>query len=681
MKEFFGPLLSRSVRYDRGVGYFTSGWLKANTQGILSFASKGGKARWITSPILDERDWKALIRGDEAKHNLVLRSAMERSIEELKRDLQTDALSALAWLIADEVLDFRLAVPRSELTGEFHDKFGIFYDERGDAVSFNGSYNDSIQGLRNYESLKVFFSWEEHGSVLVKADVERFERLWRNEDPNVRVFRIPEAAREKIVQLRMAARPYPAPHTVKDPPLATTLGIPEGLQVRDYQLRAIQAWLQRKGRGIFKMATGTGKTITALILALKLRELLVRNGQSLAIVVVCPYKHLVSQWTQAARKFGFAPLKCFEAKAIWFDEFSASISALNSAATDHVMAITTNATFRSVAFQESLESISTRVLLVVDEVHNLGSTGLLQALPAKAEYRLGLSATPERSFDEEGTSKLLEYFGGPEPVFQFGLKEALEAGFLTPYEYHPVLVSLHPDEHEEYLKLSKAIAQRLAGRDVGELDDEKLQTLLLARARLLATAREKIPALKALMRDRVQTTHNLFYCGDGSVEHEADEQEVRQVEAVTRMLGVELGMHVATYTAETYLEERDQLRRDFARGTIQGLVAIRCLDEGVDIPETRQAFILASSTNPRQFIQRRGRVLRRAPGKDKAEIWDFIVLPPQDEQLPPGQFNLERNLVRRELSRVFEFAELALNGPQVHHQLRDVKKQYNLLDI
>jgi len=264
-------------------------------------------------------------------------------------------------------------------------------------------------------------------------------------------------------------------------------------------------------------------------------------------------------------------------------------------------------------------------------------------------------------------------------VFEYGLAEAISDGVLSKYEYFPVLVALTEEEQQDYLELTKKIGQRVAmgGLDVEE--NSALQSLLIRRARLLGSAKNKVQALKDEVSKVAPLTQCLFYCGDGTVEGEASRTEQRQIDKVLYVLGHELNLKVDQYTADTTIDRRKILLRQLGSGVLDGLVAIRCLDEGVDMPEVRNAFIMASSTNPREFIQRRGRVLRRAPGKDRARIWDFIVQPPTPNK-NSETFKAERTLVRREISRAVQFAELADNGPQARAQLRPLMKTYNLLD-
>jgi superfamily II DNA or RNA helicase len=292
--------------------------------------------------------------------------------------------------------------------------------------------------------------------------------------------------------------------------------------------------------------------------------------------------------------------------------------------------------------------------------------------------------------DPEGTNAVHDYFG--DSVIRFGLKEALSADppLLTPYSYHPVIVELEEDEADEYLRLTRLLARYSRDPEAETLSPEAL-ALLLKRSRLIGSARRKIPALVESIRPFRESRYNLVYCGDGRSdlevfrgpsEAESEAPLLKQVDAVARILGRDLHMHVARYTSETAASDRTRILKEFEEGRMQALIAIRCLDEGVDVPGTRRAFILASSTNPRQFVQRRGRVLRVADGKDRAEIFDFLVAPPF-EAFPENspEFSVVRNLLRRELGRVVEFARLALNGPQAILRVEPLLVRYGLLDI
>ncbi|MBL1198043.1 MAG: DNA phosphorothioation system restriction enzyme [Nostoc sp. GBBB01] len=453
---------------------------------------------------------------------------------------------------------------------------------------------------------------------------------------------------------------------------------PASLQLRQYQQEAIASWFANNGRGTLKMATGSGKTITALAIACELYQQI--NLQ--VLLVVCPYRHLVTQWARECEKFNLQPILAFENLRTWQSQLSGQIYNLRSGSQRFVTVITTNSTLIGDGFQSQLKYFPAKTLIIGDEAHNLGAPKLEESLPRRVGLRLALSATPERYFDDLGTQSLFDYFG---PVLQpeFTLRDAIAQGALVHYLYYPVLVELTEAESIAYLKLTKKIGRCLLYRErengqPGDFEDnEDLKPLLMQRARLIGAAENKLNALRDLMATRRETTHTLFYCSDGS-QDAGQRSSLRQLKAVAKILGVELGYKVSTYTAQTSLEERELLRRQFESGELQGLVAIRCLDEGVDIPAIQTAVILSSSGNPRQFIQRRGRVLRPHPTKERATIFDMIVLPPD---LDRETIEVERNLLKKELRRFVEFADLADNAGVARMKLLDLQKRYGLLDI
>lgn len=668
-EELYVPALSASVRYDRGVGFFSSGWLRMVAEGLVAFAAHGGKARVITSPILAADDWEALQLGDTARTNPMLYHMISRDIQDLKFQLEHETLSALAWMVADGVLTFKLALPQNKLAGgDFHDKFGIFTDAESHQVSFNGSPNESIQGFHNYESNKIFKSWEPAFAPLVEADVRRFERLWGNEDPNVRVFELPEAAREQIIRLRVGERPYPEPEWVKLPQIKEAAPtyqparphIPTQIILRPYQDEAIDAWFAHQCHGLFEMATGTGKTITALAASSRLYD---QKGR-LAVIIAVPYQHLVDQWHEEAREFGYKPILAYQSKSSWLEPLNHEIIDFNGGYRPFISVITTHDTFISADFQASIGRLREPALLIADEVHHLGAERSRQNYPEHIPYRLALSATPDRWFDDVGSVALRGYFG--ETVFSFTLEQAIGIS-LTPYYYYPHLVSLSDEEMEAYEALSLKIA-----RLINEEDAEKqaaLKMLLIKRANLLNTAVNKLEKLSELLDRESYLEHTLFYCAPG------------QIDEVIKLVGWEKGILINQFTAEEKPKERQRLLASFAIGELQALAAMKCLDEGVDVPSTRTAYFLASSSNPREFIQRRGRILRKAVGKDHSIIHDLIAVPPATFNKESATFSAERSIIRRELQRFKEFANPALNKHQALDVIWDLAGFYGLQDF
>jgi superfamily II DNA or RNA helicase len=395
------------------------------------------------------------------------------------------------------------------------------------------------------------------------------------------------------------------------------------------------------------------------------------------ILIVAPLIHLVDQWIEVAAAFGLRPIRCAQGWDHWFDELGVAIQAVNSGHRPLLSLVTTASTLASDPFQRLLETVRRPLLLIGDEVHTYGAEGTYRTLPQVDCYRVGLSATPERWRDPAGTDRLERYFGPI--VYRYTLRDALKDEVLTPYRYFPHLLALDSDELETFMELSRQIA-RLLGNDEDGAPNEFAKLLLIKRARLVGTARAKLPSLRKLLETRTHESHILVYCGDGTVEGPDGDEMVRQVEEAVRMIGADLGMTCASYTATTPAAARQSHLKDFAAGDLQVLVAIRCLDEGVDVPATRSAFILASSTNPRQFVQRRGRVLRKFPGKSRADLHDFFVVP-EPSEFPKGstEFRMMRNLVRGQLARSQEFTDLAVNGPEAAALLRPFRDHFELL--
>lgn len=454
--------------------------------------------------------------------------------------------------------------------------------------------------------------------------------------------------------------------------------IPSWLVLRSYQTEAITNWFKSNGRGTLKMATGSGKTITALSIACELYKQIKLQ----VLLVVCPYRHLVTQWGRECEKFNLQPILAFESVSTWQSQLTTQLYNIHSGTQEFLTIITTNSTLNTDSFQSQLRYLPERTLIIGDEAHNLGASKVEESLPRQVGLRLGLSATPERYYDDDGTQSLLSYFGA---VIQpeFTLKDAIQQGALVHYLYYPVLVELTETESIGYSKITQKIGRKLLfkNKETANLTDiennEDITHLLMRRARLVGAAENKLNALRELMQRRRETTHTLFYCGDGSPQPDA-KSDLSQLRAVTQILGVELNYRITTYTAQTPLFEREKLRRQFESGELQGLVAIKCLDEGVDIPAIQTAVILASSSNPRQFIQRRGRVLRPHPGKERATVFDMIVLPPD---LDRNTLEVERNLLRKELKRFIEFADLADNAGEARIKLLELQKRYGLLSI
>ena len=665
--EVVVPLLQGSVSYDRGVGFFTSGWLKEAANGLLAFVKNHGKARIVTSPNLSKQDWRVIQQADqERKDRLIAAISIDNAIIDLEKNLAFATLAALAWLIRDNILEFRFAVPQGSLAGGmFHSKLSLFVDQNGNGVALHGSQNDSIQASRNEESYSAFCSWNE-GAKWYEEHRYRFDQIWANLYPQLRVLKVPEAEREKLVRFtEKYERPYPALPVedldIKNASLGGSLQLSK--KPRGYQQKAITAWAEQGRRGIFEMATGTGKTITAISAAVDVFQL---EGR-LALVVLVPYKHLVDQWVEELRSVGFQPISCYQSVDLWRRVAAESIREFNARLVDHLCLVSTHQTGSMEPFGKMLERINPPFLLLGDEIHELGAANYRKALFERAPWRIGLSATPDRWYDEEGTSVLRNYFG--ETVIKYELDQAIKDKALTPYQYYLEKIDFNTEEVAEYLRLSKLIAQMNSDAEKNQL---ALEGLLRKRADLIGKAANKIPRLleiveshrRVCIRDGEKFQHILVYCNKGT-----------HREVLAALAGLGLRMH--EFVHDVPLTERRKILNAFSKGEIDGLVAIRCLDQGVDVPATRRAYVLASSTNPREFVQRRGRILRKADGKQFAQVYDFLV-GPWNTTASLGK-EVAKGLLLRELPRFAEFSLDAVNPQEARDAIWDTIMDLDLV--
>ncbi|GAB3861593.1 DEAD/DEAH box helicase family protein [Dactylosporangium cerinum] len=688
VRDFYGPCLSAAVRYDRAVGYFTSTSLALAANGLQHLTARDGRIRLIASPHLSAEDIDQIELGYE--YRAVIAAAVQRELgEHVERSPTLLAkLGLLGRLVGDGVLDLRIAVVRrNDRLALYHEKIGVFVDEHDDMVAFSGSSNETASALLyNFESVEVFQGWVDGEAARVNRIATDFDNLWSGTTHNVEVLPFPDLGKERLLQLsRVASKQGLQPEGWQSDSgvlIGTRAGsyptprLPAEITLHGYQKDAIRKWFSADGRGVFQMATGTGKTVAALAAVSKMAEIYDRQQKPLLAVVVAPQIHLVDQWADEAKRFGLHALCCYDDAKSWVEAANALTIGLSARPSGFGMLITTNATFGRPGFQDLLAAYQGPFVLVADEAHNLGARSALAALPSFAPHRMALTATPERWFDPDGTRALADYFG--DPVIELGLREAISIGALCEYDYYPIPVALDEEESALYAQLTQRIG-RLFGDSRADssspVDDgnDQLSMLLRRRSQLLAHARGKLAALQAQVALRADQSWQLLYCAEGVAPQDGAE---RQVDSALRLVGSNLGIPSHQYTAAETPTERRRILERFRSGDLRALVSMRCLDEGVDIPDARIAYMLASSTNPRQFIQRRGRILRKSKGKDFAQIVDFIAVPGGHVDIA-----VERRLLRREITRFADFASTARNAGEALSVMRPMREAYGLMDV
>ena len=668
--EVLIPALKRTDRLACMFGYFGSGALADLAPGLADYlAGDNEPARLLVSPHLEPGDLDAIRQGVSTPAEILEARLIdllgEATVSEMA--LVRHTLECLSYLLAAGRLDVRIAVMRD---GMFHDKVWFFHGA-GDRLVVSGSSNMTRSGLlMNHEQVRVEKSWgTDDQRAAINELTEEFEALWESRRDYAVCIDLPTAVRERLLKefhpesppdprdfelawrhdyLKGLAAPPTQPPDYERPRFA----IPSWLEWQDgdyaHQAAAVSAWEANNHRGVLEMATGAGKTITSLIAAH--RRWVPRKG--LLVVIGAPSLPLVGQWRDECRLFGLDPVVPSGGRAQKLADVQAAISRLAMKTSEVEAVVVTHNLLCDPEFQQVLSGARVQRLLIADEVHNLGREAFLENRPEFFEYRIGLSATPVRQYDPAGTQEVFDFFGPV--VFRFGLEDAIGT-CLVPYDYfiHPVRLS--HDEMDDWRDLTLKIKQqawKLHSDDPAVADD--MQRLLNRRRKILESAQAKLAALRRLLEQEPphSARHTLVYTTDKGPE---------QLDTVNDLLA-ELGLRAHQLTSAETQDARLVARvvDAFRSGAIQVLTAKRVLDEGVNIPEIAHAYILASTTVERQWVQRRGRLLRRceAIGKDHAVIHDFVVLPPPDG----GVDEDTRKLLRGEFDRLGEFARLARNN-------------------
>lgn len=678
--DFYVPVLKESVLYQRAVGFFSSSALIAISKGVEGLISNGGKIQIIASPRLSQEDIDEIRKGYEVRK--VLERALLRGIETHNSVENTSRLSYIASLIANGVLDIKIAfLSTNNEIAMYHEKMGIMNDIEGNAVAFSGSMNESENAFSaNYESFDVFCSWTNEKERVFQKQMA-FQAIWNDYEPGVETIDFPEAVKDRIYAFNNSLRRNSGLKTPEENSLPEdAMFLPPDFKIRPYQESAIQNWKENGYCGIYDMATGTGKTLTALA---SIEQLFSDNHKRLGVVIVCPYQHLVEQWVEDIVRFGIKPIVGYSSSSqkSWKKNLAQAVRSFNLRVSDFFCFITTNASFVTKTVQDQIGILSEDVVFVVDEAHNMGATNYRRYLPDNIKYRLGLSATIDRHNDESGTTALAEYFG--KKCIAYSLKDAIDSQMLTRYYYYPVLTYLDQDELSDYLSITGQLAKAIHKKNGKVVLTERAKQLLIKRSRIVAGAKGKLPELQRQIAPHIDDKHILVYCGATTVRDEDDADfSKRQIDLVADLLGNTLNMRVGRFTSQESAQERAQIREAFAEGNaLQVLVAIKCLDEGVNIPSIKTAFILASSTNPKEYIQRRGRVLRKFPGKEFAVIYDFITLPFPVNTIATQNSTIidsTKGLIKRELIRMMDFADIAENPSSTFDLVYDLKHGFNI---
>ena len=713
-ERFFDDGLKNSTEFDLKLGYFSSAAISVLAEGFATFISKGGYMRLIINHIVSKKDKEAITNG--VMGNVIDCSDLS-NFQYLKKtfnEYQEQFFRCLAFMISQKRIDIRIIKPRGQ-KGIAHTKSGQFRD--GNSITaFTGSANFTISGLfNNIEEIKIDRSDSVDRMVQKRIEKQRkdFDAIMSEEKKGIDYLSPKDLVEaistyygdsdiEELLDVEKKLREVKKQHDV----VATSahediaLSIPKFPydKPREYQQLAFENWKNNNQQGLFAMATGTGKTITSLNCLLEIYK---RNGYYKAIILV-PTITLVNQWEKECWKFNYGNIiKVYSKNTEWRSKIELLQMAEKyrkpSEPTQNFIIISTYASFARENVFSILNSFErTKVLLIADEAHNMGSPSILKRL-GTINYlrRIGLSATPERQFDDDTNMKLYRFFGAEDKfTFEYSMEEAIQKGVLCKYYYYPHLVKLTDEEMANYIELSEKISKYFNyNSGVFDKKDEILMGLLLARKRIIHKAANKLGAFKKIIEERYERTGNLKYSliyvpegnkpdyfSDSDIfdksEQVADDAVSDHLIDVYTEAVMKIDKYVTVRKFVSGQKDRDAILADFAKGRLQVLTSMKCLDEGVDVPRSELAIFCASTGNPRQFIQRRGRVLRTHPDKYMAEIHDLVVAP--EVSATSSSYKMEQSLLKGELMRVKNFSMLSENPSYSQMELKSVMEHYGL---
>lgn len=708
--QFYLDGLANSKEFNLLLGYFSSSAINLLSVGFATFISKGGKMKMVINHLLSAKDKEAINKVEEGNQqdlkvfDLTDASILQRYLDEY----DIHFFECLTYLIAEKRIEIKVIKPKGG-KGIAHYKSGVFSDGQ-DSIGYQASCNFTYYGLsENMEQLEAFLSWENgRSNKFIKKQLKLIDNYFTEKDEDVEY--IPSSDIEVVLKDRFGNKDInellvqeeqllkKKQSLISNPKLKKTIlklfseieifrrtpRFPYSEGPREYQINAYNSWIANNFKGMFAMATGTGKTITSLNCLLYEYK---KTGVYRAIITV-PTTALVEQWKKECTKFNLKNVITVSSKENWDDNLAFFNTASKLIDTSYIV-IVTYASFPRPKFQSYFTQLPKDTILIADETHNLGSQRLLRLLPKiHLEKRIGLSATPNRKFDESGNQAIQEFFNDEPPyIVSYSMEEALKIGWLCNYTYYPHIVKLTDQEMEKYRELSlQLLRMGLFDKETGRFrSTPEIERKLLERKRIIHKATNKLEAFKGILRSefdkRKNLKYTLIYVPEG-VESNYDETDYsleteddnRLINEYTRAVcQIDDSVMVKQFTANS--SNREEILKNFEQSNIHVLTSMKCLDEGVDVPRSELAIFCASTGNPRQFIQRRGRVLRLHKDKIHATIHDLVVVPKIADE---STFDMEKGLVKKELERVVDFANLAMNKTETYERLKNILDYYNL---
>lgn len=699
--EFYEEAFPISKNIDLLLGYFSSNAIKVLSKSFAEFIYNGGNMRLITNHVYSLNDYENLINDTHLKNEDKIIDVFS-DLSKIEENLGFEGkhfFDCLKYLLKKERLEI---IPvKFNNVDLAHCKKMILFDGR-DYILTEGSINFTLPALlKNSESFQVETPWNGNISVMrIEDEKTNFQRIFEQSHPSytfidkakIEVI-INTIGRDKDVSdllddsLKLIKSPFS--EKVKNiiekkkkrfndklEIISNTPKFPFPQGPREYQKDAYNEWVKKDYSGVFAMATGTGKTITSLNCLLNIFN----EEKTYRAIILVPSIALLNQWEEEVSSFNFRKILKVGGGNNWEKEFSNYCSNYSWGLKEDLVIISTYGSFVLDRFQKLFKKIQKDFLLIADEAHNMGANNIKSKLSElEVTRKIGLSATPKRIYDPEGTLAIDKFFKDEPPyTYSFGMEKALEYGFLTGYKYFPKIVELTEDEFEEYTEISKKLLKFFDFENGKFKDDPIVEILLLKRKNIIHKASNKLNLFSSIIGELIKNKKDQFvfaYIPEGNTQN-AEGDRIKILNQYLRRVHRDFPkIKMNSYTSED--QNLSEILRGFEDGKIEVLFAMKMLDEGVDIPRAEVGIFASSTGNPRQFIQRRGRLLRKHKDKAFATIYDMVVVPKLDNNL--GElYSIERNLVKNELNRVGYFASLSMNFYDSKETLDEVCKKYDL---
>lgn len=684
--DFYDLALGESVSYDRIAGFFSSSSLAVASRGMARFIGNGGRMRLIASPMLNKADADIMERAVHDPQSLTAEE-LGLNLDRLEDEFTSNHVKALGWMLGEGLLAIKLAIVADNdgtplsvqdiaTRGIFHQKVGIMTDGDKNRLSFSGSVNESATAwVDNDEEFKVFKEWDAAKDYFEK-DLSRFDALWNDRRTNVRVCDLPKAVKEKLVR-------YSKDFSIESISIEkykskrqANRKFSTSLSLFRYQNEALLKWEANGCCMLFEMATGTGKTRTAIAGM----EYLMRKCQKLITVITTPQSTLSAQWATAIKELHIMvdqSVVIDGTNTKWVLDLRKILLSVSAGIANHIIIYTTHSTASSDKFRTIMDSNACHpILFVGDEVHWLGAAKLRAALLPYYQYRIGLSATPSRWFDDYGTKLLGDYFKNAR--YEFTLKDALSEinpltgkHFLVNYCYHVRAASLDQDEARDYAELTSSISKLFKVKDKDADTASKYERLLERRANIVKNAHGKYAVMESILEElkaNETLVNTIIFVSPQQLDTVMKILSDKDV-VFHKLTQKEGSKKEARYNG---LSEREHIIQKFKEKEYKVLVAMKCLDEGIDIPSASCGILMASSTNPREYVQRIGRIIRQDNSKTSALLYDICV---NTNAFDSSYGGIESKIRSKEQLRMKEIAENALNAFEATQNILSIYEQ------